>query len=253
MISVISAPLRRGSRSENVESPSESKLQVVQRMADEQTVSVPAALARGRTGTYAAVVGLGGFLAIFALVRARRSDEIDLAIMIRLQARQHQRLAAMMEAASWPGFPPQSRILPLGLATGLWLLRLRTEAVFQLLAWGTAAISTAVKAMIRRPRPLPEQARVVLAPLGGSSFPSGHVITYVGIYGFMAYLTYTLVRPPQLRWPATFGLIGLVGLVGPSRIYQGHHWPTDVAASYLLGLSYLIALTTLYRRVRGMR
>jgi membrane-associated phospholipid phosphatase len=253
-MTTVAAPFaRRRSSSSRVEPPSESKLQVVQRVADEQTVSVPAALARGRTGTYAAAVGMGGFLAIFALVRARRSDEIDLAIMIRIQARRHPRLAAMMEAASWPGFPPQSRVLPLGLAGGLWLLRLRTEAAFQLLAWGTAAISTAVKAMIRRPRPLPEQVRVVLAPLGGSSFPSGHVITYVGTYGFMAYLAYTLVRPPQLRWPATFGLLGLIGLVGPSRIYQGHHWPTDVAASYLLGLSYLIALTTLYRRVRGSR
>ena len=39
--------------------------------------------------------------------------------------------------------------------------------------------------------------------------------------------------------------------VGPSRIYQGHHWPTDVAASYLLGISYLIVLEAAYRRLRA--
>jgi membrane-associated phospholipid phosphatase len=233
--------------------PAPTRLEAIQRVADEQTVSVPVALARGRTGTWVASAALGGFFALFALVKARRSDEVDLAIMIRMQARRHPALAGVMRLASWPGFPPQSRIIPPALMVSLWLLRLRTEAVFQLLAWGTAGISTVVKSQVQRPRPLPEQARVVLAPLGGSSFPSGHVLAYVGTYGFLAYLTYTLVRPAPVRWPASLALVGLVGLVGPSRIYQGHHWPTDVAASYLLGLSYLIGLTALYRRVRGRR
>ena len=45
-------------------------------------------------------------------------------------------------------------------------------------------------------------------------------------------------------------LLALLALVGPSRIYQGHHWPTDVTASYLLGTSYLVGLTALYRWAR---
>jgi len=48
-------------------------------------------------------------------------------------------------------------------------------------------------------------------------------------------------------------LLGLVAAVGPSRIHQGHHWPTDVTASYLLGSAYLAGLTTLYRRVKARR
>ena len=47
------------------------------------------------------------------------------------------------------------------------------------------------------------------------------------------------------------GLVGLVVLVGPSRIYQGHHWPTDVTASYFLGTTYLIVVVSAYRRVKG--
>jgi undecaprenyl-diphosphatase len=42
----------------------------------------------------------------------------------------------------------------------------------------------------------------------------------------------------------------LLALVGPSRIYLGHHWFTDVLASYLLGLCYLVGITAIYRRVR---
>jgi undecaprenyl-diphosphatase len=105
---------------------------------------------------------------------------------------------------------------------------------------------------MRRPRPVAgTDLRVVAAPLGGSSFPSGHVITYVGTYGFLAYLVQTLVRPAGPRRTVVAALVGLLALVGPSRIYQGHHWPTDVSASYLLGTSYLVGLTALYRRIKA--
>ena len=209
------------------------------------------ALLRGRNGMLVAGAALLAFGAIFTAVKARRSDGVDIAITLRLQARQHKSLATLMEVVSWPGFPPQSRVIPPLIISTLVVMRMPTEAFFQGLAWGTAGVATVVKGFVQRPRPLPEQVRVVLAPLGGSSFPSGHVLTYVGTYGFAAFIVYTVVRPPQVRWPLTIGLLGLVGGVGPSRIYQGHHWPTDVAASYLLGMSYLIGLIALYRRVKG--
>ena len=136
---------------------------------------------------------LAGFGAIFGLVRARRSDAIDLAVTLKLQQRDHPVLPDVMRAASWPGFPPQSRIIPAVIAAGLLAARLRLEAVFMLGAWGTALVASAVKAVMRRPRPVAGvDLRVVTAPLGGSSFPSGHTITYVGVYGFLAYLVQTL-------------------------------------------------------------
>lgn len=200
---------------------------------------------------YVAGAALLAFGAIFSAVKARRSEAIDVAITLQVQAQKHQSFARLMEIVSWPGFPPQSRVIPpLAMAT-MFAMDLRTEAFFLLLAWGTGGISTLVKGFVRRPRPLPEQVRVVLAPLGGSSFPSGHVLTYVGTYGFMAFLVYSVIRPPHVRWPLSMGLLAMVGLVGPSRIYQGHHWPTDVAASYTLGTAYVLVLIALYRKVKG--
>jgi undecaprenyl-diphosphatase len=226
-------------------------LGVAARTAHGATVPRWAALARGRSGTAVAIAGLVGFGAIFATVRARRSDAIDVALMLRLQRRRRPWLDRLMAAASWPGFPPQSHVIPPALVGGLWVLRFRTEAAFLAAAWGTGAISTVLKGMMDRPRPIAgTDLRVVVAPLGGSSFPSGHVITYVGTYGFTAYLAHTLLRDPLLRVTASGSLVGLVLLVGPSRIYEGHHWPTDVTASYLLGTSYLVVLVALYRRVK---
>jgi undecaprenyl-diphosphatase len=189
-----------------------------------------------------------GFGAIFALVRARRTDAIDLAVTMKLQRRTHPLLSRLMEAVSWPGFPPQSRLIPPIMIAVLLALRLRLEALAMVGAWGTALVASVVKAVMRRPRPVAGlDVRVIAARLGGSSFPSGHTITYVGIYGFLAYLVHTLLRPVGLRRTLVTALVTLVALVGPSRIHQGHHWFTDVSASYLLGIGYLLGLTRLYR------
>ena len=212
------------------------------------------AVLRGRRTSWVAFGGVIGFAGIFALVRARRSEAFDVAWMFKLQRRDHPLLQRVMRAASWPGFPPQSRIIPPAIIGGLVLARLPLEAGFQVAAWGSALISTVVKSVMRRPRPVAdERLRVVAASLGGSSFPSGHVLTYMGVYGFLAYLAHTLIRPVAFRRAVVAGLLGLVAAVGPSRIHQGHHWPTDVTASYLLGSAYLAGLTTLYRRVKARR
>lgn len=212
------------------------------------------AVRRGRAAALAERIGLLGFGAIFALVRARRSDALDLAITIKLQRRSHPTLSRVMEAVSWPGFPPQSRVIPGVIIAILLALRLRLEAVAMVGAWGTSLLATLVKALMRRPRPVAGvDVRVIAAPLGGSSFPSGHTITYVGVYGFLAYLVHTLLRPAALRRTLVAVLMTLIALVGPSRIHQGHHWSTDVTASYLLGMSYLLTLTRIYRgrKARG--
>jgi membrane-associated phospholipid phosphatase len=198
-----------------------------------------------------ALMGVGGFVAIFAAVRAKRTEAVDLAITIRWQRVHHPLLGRAMAAVSWPGFPPESRIIPIVLMATEVAVGMPTEAAFQLLAWLTGAISEGLKFLMRRPRPIAgTDLRVVAAQLGGSSFPSGHVITYVGTYGWLAYTVHSLLRP---RWPRRIivaCLCGLIAAVGPSRIYQGHHWPTDVAASYLLGMSYLTLLVAIHRRVR---
>ena len=212
------------------------------------------AVIRSRIPALVGLAGLAGFGALFALVRVGRTAAFDAALTIRIQASRNPALNALMRAASWPGFPPQSRVIQPLIIGSLVAARLRVEAVGQTLAWGTALVSTIVKGFMGRARPVAgKDLRVVAAPLGGSSFPSGHVLTYVGVYGFLAFLAATLVRPDAIRRMLVGFFVGLVALVGPSRIQQGHHWPTDVTASYLLGTSYLLGVVAVYRRLKGRR
>jgi membrane-associated phospholipid phosphatase len=209
-------------------------------------VSAASTRHRRRLARRSIAVLLAAFAGLLTIVRADRSATIDLAITRRVQRRHSSVLVPLMAAASWPGFPPQSRILPPLVISG-WLLAGRPRAAgFQALAWGAALLSTAVKATVRRQRPVPPEVRVVAAPLRGSSFPSGHVLTYVGFYGFLARLIWIHGPSPLVRRVGAGSLLVLIGLVGPSRIEQGHHWTTDVLASYLLGLAYLAGLASLY-------
>ena len=198
------------------------------------------------------VAGIAGFAALAALVPTKRGEAIDRAITARLQANPDPRIERAAATVSWLGFPPQSRVLPLAYAAVLWIARFRLEAVAQLAASGTGLLSTIVKSFMRRPRPIAgKDLRVVAAPLHGSSLPSGHVLTYVGVYGWMAVMADLLIRPKWLRRIAVAALTALIAAVGASRIYLGHHWPSDVFASYLLGSSYLAALLLAYRRLRA--
>ena len=88
-------------------------------------------------------------------------------------------------------------------------------------------------------------------PISGtttSSYPSGHVFGGTVLFGFLALLPF---HHRLRRWFSVplFLLPGiLVVAVGPSRIHEGDHWPSDVAAAYLLAGILLMILVPLYRR-----
>jgi membrane-associated phospholipid phosphatase len=199
------------------------------------------ALVRTRTGRNAVLASLAGFGVLFAIVRAGGSARADRLISRTIQ-RAGRPLDRASRAVSWPGFAPQSR----------WIPPSRLEAVFQLGAWSGAVLSEGLKALARRPRPAQADAiEVVAGPLRGSSFPSGHVLTYVGLYGFLAHLVEAHVDAAWPRRAGVAALVALVGLVGPSRVQQGHHWPSDVLGSYLVGLPLLALYVEAYRRTKA--
>lgn len=207
---------------------------------------------RGKSGLIVSLLAMAAFSVIFTLVRKNRSAATDAAITLRVQKQDHPLFDRMMRIVSWPGFPPQSRILPPGIAAALWLRGMRLEAIFQLAAWGIGGISSTFKRIMKRKRPGPENQgiKIAVANIGGSSFPSGHVIIYMGVYGFLAFLANTWIRADIVRRAVVGGLLSMLSLVGVSRVYLGHHWFTDVVASYLLGTTWLVGLTALYRKVK---
>jgi membrane-associated phospholipid phosphatase len=190
---------------------------------------------------------IGAFTTLMLLVKITPSFPIDLAITRALQSITNPIFAWLMDAISWPGFSPQSLIIPLVIVTVLYAFGFHWEAVAAIFAaFFPALINVIVKDYIRRPRPGIDLVHVFKV-LNSYSFPSGHVMFYVGFYGFLWFLAYTLLKRSWMRTSILIFLGLLIALVGPSRVYLGQHWPSDVLGAYLLGALCLVIEIVVYR------
>lgn len=99
-----------------------------------------------------------------------------------------------------------------------------------------AVINTVIKDIIQRPRPLGYR----LVSETGFSFPSGHSMISMALYGFIIYLIYRYVRNRKLKWACIISLSVLIVLIGLSRIYLGVHYASDVLAGLLISLACLM-------------
>jgi undecaprenyl-diphosphatase len=94
-------------------------------------------------------------------------------------------------------------------------------------------LSSALKALFRRPRPevVPHLMRVY-----SSSFPSGHSIISAVVYLTLGALLARTFRQRRFKFYFLAVAVVLTGLVGVSRVYMGVHYPTDVLAGWTAGL-----------------
>jgi membrane-associated phospholipid phosphatase len=212
---------------------------------------VPRWIAALRTRVFSALAGFG--LLVFGgmtmLVTGGLTADADLVATQTVQGIELPLFGPLMVGVSLPGFFPQSLLLIAAVALLFWRAGYRTESRFALVASASVVVTEVVKRIIGRPRPDAELVSVVQGA-SGHSFPSGHTLFYVTFFGFLAYLAYAQLKRGRLRTVLLWISAVLIVLVGPSRIWMGQHWASDVLASYALGLTYLIGLVWLYGRRR---
>ncbi|GAC1510248.1 MAG: phosphatase PAP2 family protein [Ktedonobacteraceae bacterium] len=198
---------------------------------------------------YAIQVGLFALLAVWVSVNPVTA--VDIAITRELQENLAPWLQTLMIIVSYPG---SSFVLPaLVVLAGVifWLLGLRLEA---LVTVGLSSVSTllnvVLKIIVHRPRPTDGPVEV-LQSAAGNSFPSGHVMAYLAFWGLLFSLCIILFQ--GWRWWRVALLVVsafFVVMVGPSRIYLGAHWASDVLGSYLIGGVLLGVTLWIYLRLK---
>lgn len=95
-----------------------------------------------------------------------------------------------------------------------------------------------IKHIIMRPRP--DHLRLIKQ--NGYSYPSGHSMISIAVYGFLIYYVYHKVKNKVLKIALIILLSLLIILIGISRIYVGVHYPSDVLGGYTLSLLIIIVV-----------
>src|SRR5579863_4002978 len=221
-----------------------------QRVAAETSVSGRHAVSRGTIFLAFYLWLLSGAIMISLIARYTQFFPGDRAITRNLQRQHNPWLRRFMIGISEIGFPKLGIPITLSIAGIFWALRFRLEAIFVLLTSSSNILNWIVKRLIKRPRPTAELvtvARVINEP----SFPSGHVMHYLNLFGLLNYLLATNWRSGRLRNILLAISTAFIILIGPSRVYLGAHWPSDVMAGYIYGGLWYGGLMAAYLRVKS--
>lgn len=185
--------------------------------------------------------GVGSLLYVLAEFHEEIAEPFLTYLDLHLQSAVHgyssPALTRVMLELTWigsPGFLFPSAAL---VAAFLWWRRLLRDAgIFATAMMGAGMLIGVLKLYFHRARP---DVSWALAEEHSFSFPSGHSIVAVVLYGSLVYLGFPQMRHAWQRVVVSVVAVGLVLGIGLSRIYLGVHYPSDVAAGYLVGGAWL--------------
>ena len=109
---------------------------------------------------------------------------------------------------------------------------------------GITFINQVLKFSVKRVRPDINR----LIEIGGYSFPSGHSMVSVVLYGFISYLIFKFVKNKIIRNSLIFLSILIVLLIGISRIYIGVHFFSDVVVGFMLSVIFLVIVINILEK-----
>ncbi len=120
--------------------------------------------------------------------------------------------------------------------TVLLILFSKDKIYFSINLIGIFLLNQLLKHIIQRPRPVD----INIINENGYSFPSGHSMISMAVYGFLIYYIYKNMKNKRLKWLLILLLSILILLIGFSRIYLGVHFASDVLGGFILSLIWLI-------------
>lgn len=182
------------------------------------------------------LVAIGLFAKIAEDVVAREATPFDTAVTAAVSRMQWPGVHLMMSVANAIGSAPA--MIAVIVVAVVWRIRRHDTLGRNLLiavAVVTQALDSILKLAFGQVRPSPLHA---MTTLFSASFPSGHAMNAVAIYGFIVVL---IARDRPGKGGSLGAIVAALALwIGLARVYLQLHWATDILAGYAVGLLLLV-------------
>jgi undecaprenyl-diphosphatase len=143
-------------------------------------------------------------------------------------------------------------VVVLGFLVLFFLVWRKCHSMALVLVAATAArplLEWTLKSAVDRPRP--DFDRLVAG--NGPSFPTGHVLAAIALWGLLPPVIGLLTNKRFLWWCSVVLSATVIMVVAASRIYLGVHWLSDVIGGLLVGSLYLVGVERLLNWHHGRR
>lgn len=203
----------------------------------------PLIAAIGTSGLAACLIALLGLSWLFQEVWEKEAFGLDKTVLLWLHHWANPVLDAVMLKITTLGNPEFVVVVVVFSLGWLWWRQRHLEAkVFAIACLGALILNQVLKLCFAKPRP---QLWTHLIAESSFSFPSGHALGSLVLYGFLAHVL-AMQFPKSAHW--IYGVAaGIISAIGLSRLYLGVHWPTDVVAGYAVGFLWLMVCITMIK------
>lgn len=197
-----------------------------------------------------AVLGIA-FIALTIAITAGVFKGLDMQVAQAMHDVQQPPLHPLFQIVAELGSIEVTTVLMLGLSVYLWRSGFGSDALVFVVFLAAEAFETFYKVNLHQPGPPrslaetdgPSISQVLSAPGAANSFPSGHMLRTVIVYGLLAFVIRGLSTSPRIRALAVAAAIALIVVMAFDRLYLDVHWESDVIGGLLLGAIALLAGT----------
>lgn len=191
-------------------------------------------------GFVVAVITTSGLVKLHDEILKASFEQRDIAVESWVHGFTSPWLTPCMRTLTWIGSPFAVTPAVLLAVAVLWWRRLRDDAsLVAAAALGGVLLDEVMKFYFKRARPNVPWAFVHEHSF---SFPSGHSVMAIVMYGVIVYKTQDKLRSKWARAVLMAAAFLMVVGIGVSRIYLGAHYPSDVAGGYFVGAVWLAAV-----------
>lgn len=191
------------------------------------------------------LAGLAAAVAMTALASIYTRFPGDATVARWIQDVRMSGLTSLGDGLYHLGLSPLFAIAGIAVAAVFLCTRQRLAAAFLVVSLLARPSVGLLKDLAERPRPTADLVQVS-EQANGFSFPSGHVLGSVLLWGFLCYLAARTIPHRGLRLGVQALCLSILFLTGLQRIYAGAHWPSDVLGGYLWGGLILFVIVKAY-------